>query len=136
MSCRSLPFFLLLLIAVAVRADDKGYCPAKNPPAWTAQTKPEAKTKPPFADAEYLGQVRARIVISDKGYVCIAEIIQSLNEQADEKALAALRGWKFKPAEQGDRTVPAIATVSFFYWRDSNGRVTATHTITPLSSLP
>ena len=97
MSCRSLPFFLLLLIAVAVRADDKGYCPAKNPPAWTAQTKPEAKTKPPFADAEYLGQVRARIVISDKGYVCIAEIIQSLNEQADEKALAALRGWSSNP---------------------------------------
>jgi len=126
----------LLAMAVLVRADDKGYCPSSSPPQWTVRTKPEARTKAPFADADYLGQVRLRFVISNTGYVCMAQIIQSLNDKADAKALAAIQSWRFKPSNQGDRAVPALSTVSFFYWRDPKGRVVATHVITPLSSLP
>ena len=75
-------------------------------------------------------------MISDKGYVCVAQIIQSLNDEADAKALTAVQQWRFSATQQGDRAVPALATVSFFYWRDHKGKVLATHTITPLSSLP
>src|SRR5450759_2249741 len=97
----------LLAMAVLVRADDKGYCPSSSPPQWTVRTKPEARTKAPFADADYLGQVRLRFVISNTGYDCMAQIIQSLNDKADAKALAAIQSWRFKPSNQGDRAVPA-----------------------------
>jgi TonB family protein len=126
----------LLILVAPTRAEDKGYCPSTSPPQWTIHTKPEAKTKAPFADAEYVGQVRIRFVTSDQGYVCVAQVIQSLNDQADAKAQAAIETWRFKPAYQGDRAVPALSTVSFFYWRDPQGHVVATHAITPVSSLP
>lgn len=127
---------VVVFAIVSAHAEDKGYCPSSSPPQWTVHTKAEAKTKPPFPDAEYLGPVRVRFVVTDKGYVCVAQIIQALNEQADAKALAAVQNWRFTPAVQGDRAVPALSTVSFFYWRDPKGHVVATHVITPLSSLP
>jgi len=127
---------LVLSMPALLPAGDKGRCPTYSPPQWLAESKPEAKTKPPFADADYVGQVRVRFVVSDKGYVCIAQVIQSLNQQADTKALAAVQGWRFAPSLEGRRPVASLATVSFFYWRDSNRHVVATHVITPLSSLP
>jgi len=117
-------------------AEDKGRCPFSSPPDWIAPSKPAARTKPPFEDAEYVGEARVRFVVSDKGYVCIAQVTQSLNEQADAKALAAVERWRFTPTVQAGRPVPAISAVSFFYWRDPKGHVVATHVITPLSSLP
>ena len=127
---------LFLALAAIVNAQDKGYCPSTSPPKWALHTQPVARTKAPTPEAEYVGEVRVRFVISNKGYVCVAQVIQSLNDQADEKALAAVQRWRFEPAYQGDRAVPALSTVSFFYWRDSSGRVVATHVMTPLSSLP
>jgi TonB family protein len=126
----------LPIVGTCLLGDDKGRCPSSSPSEWVAPSKPVARTKPPFDDAEYVGEVRVRFVISDKGYVCIAQLTQSLNQQADAKALAAVQRWRFTPTMQADHAVPALSNVSFFYWRDAQGHVVATHAITPLSSLP
>ena len=136
MELRLAAFLAMVTIATALHGEDKGRCPKYSPPQWVLPTKPEAKTKPPSSDAEYVGQVRLRFVISDKGYVCIAQVVQSLNEQADAKALAAVQNWRFSPTQQADRPVPSLSTVSFFYWRKPDGHVVATHAITPISTLP
>ncbi len=56
-------------------------------------------------------------VISDKGYVCNAQVIRGLDKETDKKATGAVRQWHFQPAQKEGRAVPVVVTVEVHYWR-------------------
>jgi hypothetical protein len=56
-------------------------------------------------------------VISDKGYVCEAEVIRGLDKEIDKKAAGAVRQWHFQPGRKDGHVVPVVVTVEVNYWR-------------------
>ena len=56
-------------------------------------------------------------VISDKGYVCDAQVIRGLDKETDKKAVKAVRQWHFEPAQKDKRAVPVVITLEVDYWR-------------------
>ena len=55
------------------------------------------------------------VVVSDKGSVCSAEVLQGINHGTDTDALAAVKSWTFKPATKDGRQVPVVVTVRVDY---------------------
>lgn len=61
-------------------------------------------------------------VISDKGYVCSAQIMRGLDKETDNKTLTAARDWRIAPARKDGRPVAAVITLEVDYWR-KNGKL-------------
>ena len=57
------------------------------------------------------------MVVSDKGNVCRARVIQSINPATDADAIAAVKGWSFQPAKKNGRPVTVLITVEVQYER-------------------
>lgn len=57
------------------------------------------------------------VVISDKGYVCDAQVIRGLDKETDKNAAGAVRQWHFQPARKDGHAVPVVVTVEVNYWR-------------------
>jgi hypothetical protein len=56
-------------------------------------------------------------VISDKGYVCDAQVLRGIDKETNKKAARAVREWHFEPARKGGHAVPVVVTVEVHYWR-------------------
>lgn len=105
--------------------------PAESAPAPQAEAAPAVE--PPRFDAAYLrnppppypavsrrmgeeGRVLLRVQVSEEGRALQVEINQSSGSaRLDRAALLAVRDWRFVPAQQGGRGVPAwvIVPISF-----------------------
>jgi EAL domain-containing protein (putative c-di-GMP-specific phosphodiesterase class I) len=59
-------------------------------------------------------------VISDKGYVCDAQVIRGLDKETDKKASGAVRQWHFQSARKNGHAVPVVVTVEV----NTGGRIT------------
>jgi TonB family protein len=57
------------------------------------------------------GTIRVRVIINEKGFPEILEILQHLREGLDNRALAAVSEWRFKPATKDGIPVAAMMVV-------------------------
>ncbi len=56
------------------------------------------------------------VVVSDKGYVCDAQVIRGLGKEIDKKAIASVREWHFEPARKGKVAFPVVIRLEVDYW--------------------
>lgn len=77
------------------------------PPRLTSKVQPEL---PPGTAGE-TGIVLVRAVIGPDGKVQNAKIARSLRPDLDEKALEAVKQWRFKPAEKDGHKVAVLITI-------------------------
>jgi TonB family protein len=112
---------IILLIFIGIgnfaAADSKGFCPPTPSKTAAGTPKASAQQTSPLPDAEYAGSVLMMAVISDKGYVCDAQVIRGLGRETDKKAIATVRQWHFEPARKDKRAVPVVITLEVDYWR-------------------
>jgi TonB family protein len=61
------------------------------------------------------GDVIVEITIDEQGTVTATKILQSLQQDIDEKVLATLRNWRFKPASMDGITISSRQDVHFHF---------------------
>ena len=113
---RALLLFVLLQSARAP-ASDKGSCPLMPPAPSHFVAAERGQSAPPQAGAGYVGTITMFAVISDKGFVCDAKVLNGIDSQIDQRARSAARDWQFSPAERDGRSVPVVATFGVNVWR-------------------
>lgn len=71
--------------------------------------------EPEFSDearqAKYRGTVILGVVIDQEGHPRNIRVVRSLGMGLDEKAMAAVRNWRFQPATKDDRPVAVIVNI-------------------------
>jgi hypothetical protein len=117
MGTRLVALLMVVSTGVLAAADSKGSCPPTPPKPKAVATKASAPQTPPTPDAQYAGTVMLMAVISDKGYVCDAQVIRGLDKETDEKSAGAVRQWHFQPARKDGHAVPVVVIVEVNYWR-------------------
>ncbi|HZE26761.1 MAG TPA: energy transducer TonB [Terriglobales bacterium] len=58
------------------------------------------------------GTIRVRIVVNEKGFPEILEVVQHLGEDLDLRALTAVSQWRFEPALKDGQAVAAMVVVA------------------------
>jgi TonB family protein len=118
---------------VLTAADSKGFCPPTPPKPPVVAVKPLASQTPPSPAAQFVGTVMLMAVVSDKGYVCDAQVIRKVDKETDRKAVAVVRQWHTQPARKDGNSVPVVVTVELSYWRQDGEVVQfpATLIVTP-----
>jgi protein TonB len=109
---RSRLLVTVMATCVASVASDKGLCPPA-PPKWSAS--PPTKSKASQEQDEGKASVTLMVVVSDKGFVCSAQVLNGINNETDTDAIAAVKTWTFKPATKDGRPVPVVVTVQVNY---------------------
>jgi TonB family protein len=95
---------------------------AEKPSDWKHYLKPGASIQPPQAlesaqpqapapvgqdsSKAHYGHSRLRVGISEQGAVDRVEVVKKVGYGLDEKAVEAVKTWKFRPARQDGRPVP------------------------------
>ena len=73
------------------------------------------KVEPEYSEearkAKYQGVVVLKVVVDPTGRVVNPQIMRSLGLGLDEKAIEAVRKWKFRPGYKNSRPVPVIAEI-------------------------
>src|SRR5687767_3569078 len=106
----------MLLAPRASRAQQPfgGQSPAPPPPAQPAETAPPRLLD--FVPADYPPEARAAAIeggvllsldIDEQGRVTAVSVLEGLGHGLDEAAVGAARRFRFVPARQGGRAVPA-----------------------------
>jgi hypothetical protein len=75
---------------------------------------PSKKADPPAStdpNKKYFGTVTFLAVISDKGYVCSAEVLRGLNKELNKKTVKAVQGRHFDPWQKNGRAVPVVVSL-------------------------
>jgi len=73
--------------------------------------KPEPRYSEKALFKRVSGTIRVRVIVNEKGFPEILEILQHLREGLDNRALAAVSEWRFKPATKGGIPVAAMVVV-------------------------
>lgn len=126
MNKRSLFLLLLLLSSTFCAArDDKGFCPAPSRISKEARAdlNPTPNQIPPEAGAKFAGTVFLLLIISDKGYVCSAQVIQGFDKEADKRAVEGTRQWRFDPSKKNGHPVAVEVRIEVSFWRNANGEL-------------
>src|SRR4051812_28034262 len=100
MTLRMIALLMLIGIDTSAAAGNKGVCPPMPPKLSASAVRISATQTPPVPNAEYAGSVVLMAVISDKGYVCDAQVIRGLNNEIDKKAAESVRQWRLEPAQK------------------------------------
>ena len=122
-------FFLLLLLLMSptllAATNDKGFCPPPRSISkeLRAELNPAPNQTPPEAGAKFAGTVFVLLVISDKGHVCSAQLIQGFDKEADKRAVEAARQWRFNPSKKDGRPVAVEMRIKVGFWRKTNGEL-------------
>jgi TonB family protein len=61
------------------------------------------------------GEVEVEITIDAQGNVVDTKIVESMGRQVDDKVLAAVRNWRFKPAMKDGTAIPSQQDVFFHF---------------------
>jgi TonB family protein len=83
--------------------------PPTKPPVAVFKPGPKYSEKALFK--RVAGTIRVRMVVNEDGYPEILEVIQHLHEGLDNRALAAVAQWRFKPALRDGNPVAAMLIV-------------------------
>ncbi len=111
---------VFLMGVLLTRADDKGSCPGLAPKPSKAPENHDPAPKPPSPGAQ-LTVIPVFVVVSDTGYVCSAEVIGKPDKEVAEKAVEAVKKWKFNPAKKDGRAIPVTVVVRVNFWRNADG---------------
>lgn len=57
------------------------------------------------------------VVVSDKGYVCDAQVIRGLDKETNKRAIANIHQRHFEPARKDNHAIPAVVALEVGYWR-------------------
>ncbi len=84
-----------------------------------AQVVPQlvARVEPNIKERPALGSVLLEVILDSSGSVCDARVVKPLEPQLDAAALAAVRQWKFSPAQKDGKPVAARYFASVEYKR-------------------
>jgi hypothetical protein len=115
---------LLLATLTFSVAEDKGTCPPAPPPGAFDLSKKIAKPTTTDSQGNRIATITLLAVVSDKGYICSARVIQGLERKADAEAVKAVLKWHLPPATKDGHAVPTVATIEAKYRIDKNGNVT------------
>ena len=73
------------------------------------------KVEPEYSEearkAKYQGTVVLRVVIDASGRAVNAEVVRSLGLGLDEKAMEAVKKWKFRPGYKDGKPVAVVAQI-------------------------
>jgi TonB family protein len=61
------------------------------------------------------GDVIVEVTIDERGNVTATKILQSLQQDVDEKVIATLRGWRFRPASMDGVAISSRQDVHFHF---------------------
>src|SRR6185437_4967225 len=84
--------------------------PGVIPPVLTYRVDPEYSTE--ARKAKYSGTVTLSVSVDETGNVTAASVLRSLGMGLDEKAIEAVRQWKFNPATQNGKPVAVQVPLS------------------------
>ena len=77
------------------------------------------KIEPEYSEearkARYQGPVMLRVIVDEQGAVRHVEVSHALGLGLDEKAVEAVRKWRFQPGRQNGKAVPVWAVVEVFF---------------------
>ena len=80
-----------------------------------SQPVPILRVSPDYSDearkARYSGSVLLTIVVDVSGRTRDIRVVRSPGMGLDEKAVEAVRNWRFKPGMKDGKPVPVIATI-------------------------
>jgi TonB family protein len=72
---------------------------------------PPAQLSDEARKAKFGGTVQLQIVIQADGHPTNIVVVKRLGKGLDEKAVEAVRGWRFQPAYRDDKAVPVIVNI-------------------------
>ena len=123
-------FRLFLAIAIALAATSCAR--ERSEPKWfgrcgsldvaelgEAEVAPQLRDRvePAIKERPALGTVLLEVILDAEGNVCDARVAKPLEPTLDAAALAAVRQWKFSPAQKDGKPVPARYFASVHYRR-------------------
>jgi TonB family protein len=73
--------------------------------------KPEPRYSEKALFKRVFGTIRVRVVVNERGFPEIVEVIEHLREGLDSRALAAVSQWRFQPALKDGNPVAAMVVV-------------------------
>ena len=77
------------------------------------------KIEPEYSEearrAKYQGSVTLRVVVDERGAVRHVEVARPLGLGLDEKAVEAVRQWRFQAGRQDGKPVPVWAVVEVYF---------------------
>ncbi len=77
-----------------------------------ATFKPEPEYSEEARKAKYQGEVWLSVVVDEKGVPQDIKVTRKLGLGLDEKAIEAVRKWRFKPGMKDGKAVPVMATIA------------------------
>jgi len=90
-------------------------CSAKNPPPCATPPRVVFSPDPGFSNqarkAKYQGTCTLMIVVSAEGRITNIRVVSPVGMGLDQKAIDALKRWRFKPAMQDGKPVPVEMAV-------------------------
>jgi TonB family protein len=81
-------------------------------------SSPQPESTPPGGQYRYQGTVILQVDVDDRGNVSHAEVRKPLGYGLDEKAVAAVQTWKFRPATLNGRPIPSRVVVEVTFRLD------------------
>jgi TonB family protein len=123
MSTRLVLLVIFASLGILTSAESKGFCPPFPPKPKLVAPKTSVPPTPPSPDAQYAGTVMVMAVVSDKGYVCHAEVVRGLEKEVDKKAVGAVRQWHLQPARKDGRPVSVVVIMEVSYWRKDSALI-------------
>ena len=73
---------------------------------------PEAEFSDEARRTKYQGICMVQLIVDAQGYPQSVRVVHPLGMGLDEKALAAVRGYRFKPSMKDGKAVPVLITVA------------------------
>jgi periplasmic protein TonB len=77
-----------------------------------ATFKPEPEYSEEARKAKYQGEVWLSVIVDEKGVPQEIKVTRKLGLGLDEKAIEAVRKWRFKPGMKDGKPVPVLATIA------------------------
>ena len=124
MILRPISVAFIAVCAIHAAGEDRGTCPPSPPaPAYAAAKKAAVASAPSSQSGDRIGTLTLLTVLSDKGYVCSAKVVQGLDKSVDAEAEKTVSTWRFSPAKKNGRAVPIVVVVQLNYRLDKDGHV-------------
>ena len=88
----------------------------KNPPPCATPPRPIFSPAPEYSSkarkAHYQGECTLSVIVETNGRTSDIRVLSALGMGLDEKAIEAVKRWKFKPAMQDGKPVPVQIPVA------------------------
>ena len=110
-------FTLFVLAGAFCTAESKGICPSSPPKPLLSKPMASASATAPTPNGKFLGTVMLMATVSNKGFVCSAQVIRGVDKETDKQAVKDMREWHYGPARKDGVPVPVVILVEVEYWR-------------------